>query len=180
MNISASSAPRAPTDSSSFTLFGYAVIVFGIFGFILWAVITPLASAVIAPGVVKVDTSRKAAQHLEGGVVEEVLVRDGDIVNAGDVLLRLDATQAQAQLAIIEGSYIASLAQHARLVAERDEAIERTERELTQGIRRVQFQNKLWVVLAAPAPPLIVALVVYILRARRENIAAPAARLKTA
>ena len=64
-----------------------------------------------------------------------------------------------------------------QLVTERDEAIERTERELTQEIRRVQFQNKLWV-LAGPAPPLMVALVVYLIRARRENIGAPAARLK--
>jgi HlyD family type I secretion membrane fusion protein len=121
MNISAANAPRAPTDGTGFALFGYAVIGFGIFGFIIWAVVTPLASAVIAAGVVKVDTSRKAVQHLEGGVVEEVLVRDGDVVNAGDVLLRLDATRAQAQLSIIRGTYYAGLAQRARLTAERDE-----------------------------------------------------------
>lgn len=124
MNMSAASAPRAPTDGTRFALFGYAVIGFGIFGFILWAVITPLASAIIAPGVVKVYTSRKVVQHLEGGVVAEVLVRDGDIVNAGDVLLRLDATRAQAQLSIIQGTYSAGLAQYARLVAERDELAE--------------------------------------------------------
>ncbi len=124
MKVSATAAPRAPTDRLRFVLFGYAVITFGIFGFIAWAVLTPLSSAVIASGVVKVDSNRKTVQHLEGGVVQEVLVRDGDTVNAGDLVLRLDATRARAQLAILQGTYNANLAQKARLVAERDELAE--------------------------------------------------------
>ncbi len=101
-------------------LVGVAVIAgfFGAFGG--WAVLAPLDSAAIAPGVVSVDTKRKTIQHLEGGIVCEILVRDGDTVKAGDVLIRLDETQPRASLALVEGRHRAALALQARLVAERD------------------------------------------------------------
>lgn len=93
-------------------------VTFGMFG--TWAAVAPLDSAALAPGVVTVKTYRKTVQHLEGGIVNEIQVRDGDQVQAGDVLLVLDNTQAQAELGIVRGQMIAALAQEARLQAERD------------------------------------------------------------
>jgi HlyD family type I secretion membrane fusion protein len=85
-----------------------------------WAAFAPLDSAAIAPGVVIVDSRRKTLQHLEGGIVKEILVRDGDAVEAGRVLVRLDDTRARANLQTVTGRYIAALAEWARLSAERD------------------------------------------------------------
>lgn len=85
-----------------------------------WGAVVPLASAVIALGQVTVDSNRKQVQHLEGGIVSEIRVRDGDAVKAEDVLLRLDATRARATYLILLGSLREELAKAARLVAERD------------------------------------------------------------
>ncbi len=93
-------------------------VTFGMFG--TWAAVAPLDSAALAPGVVTVKTYRKTIQHLEGGIVNEIMVRDGDQVTAGEVLLVLDDTQTQAELGIVKGQMIAALAQEARLQAERD------------------------------------------------------------
>ncbi len=100
--------------------FGFLVIVLIFGGFGSWAAFAPIASAVIAPGVVTVDSSRKKIQHLEGGAVKALLVRDGDSVEAGTVLIRLDETQPRASLAILQGEYDAARAIEARLLAERD------------------------------------------------------------
>ena len=89
-------------------------IVFG------WANLAPLDSAAIAAGTVKVDSNRKSIQHLEGGIVGEIMVRDGDRVAAGDVLVVLDATQAKAAQDLHRARRVATAARLARLVAERD------------------------------------------------------------
>ena len=80
----------------------------------------PLDSAVVAPGVVSVESRRKSVQHLEGGIIKEILVRDGQIVSAGQVLIRLDVTQTQANVTTIQNQLDANRALEARLVAERD------------------------------------------------------------
>lgn len=95
------------------------LIVFGIGGG--WAALAPLDSAAFATGVVAVDSYRKSIQHLEGGIVREVRVHDGDEVRAGDVLVVLDSTQAGSELEATRGQLIAAQAQEARLVAERDD-----------------------------------------------------------
>ncbi len=94
-------------------------VTFGMFG--TWAAVAPLDSAALAPGVVTVKTYRKTVQHLEGGIVEQINVRDGDQVEEGEVLLVLDDTQAKAEMGIIRGQMIASQALEARLKAERDQ-----------------------------------------------------------
>lgn len=111
--------PSRPQVVAS-VLVGYAVIAvfFGIFGG--WAVQARLDSAAIAPGVVVVDTKRKTLQHLEGGIVGEILVRDGDRVHAGQVLIRLDETRPRATLELLRGRYMGAQALEARLIAERD------------------------------------------------------------
>ncbi|MBL4665889.1 MAG: biotin/lipoyl-binding protein, partial [Sneathiella sp.] len=85
-----------------------------------WAALAPLGSAAIASGVVSVEGSRKTVQHFEGGIVAEILVKDGDLVEKGQPLIRLERTQAEASLKLIYGRKMVSLAEMARLLAERD------------------------------------------------------------
>jgi HlyD family type I secretion membrane fusion protein len=101
-------------------LIGFAIIVlfFGVFGG--WAAVAPLQSAAIATGVVSVDSNRKTVQHLEGGIIDKILVRDGDTVKAGQVLITLDKTRPRATLDLLRGRLLASKALEARLIAERD------------------------------------------------------------
>jgi len=94
------------------------LIFFGIFG--AWAVFAPLDSAAIASGKLAVENNRKVVQHLEGGIVKEILVRDGEAVKTGQPLIRLVSIQPRAQLQLIRGQRNALLARAARLRAERD------------------------------------------------------------
>jgi HlyD family secretion protein len=97
---------------------GIAVVLaaFGVFG--AWAAHAPLDSAAIAPGHVEADSRRKAIQHLEGGIVREILVREAETVREGQVLIRLDPTQARASAAMVRKQALAAAAREARLVAE--------------------------------------------------------------
>ena len=85
-----------------------------------WAALAPLESAAIAPGEVTIDTNRKTIQHLEGGIISEILVRDGDIVAPGQALIRLEKIQSRAELELLQGRHITASAIEARLIAERD------------------------------------------------------------
>src|SRR5262247_3197235 len=89
-----------------------------------WAATTELSGAVIAPGSVVVDSSVKKVQHLTGGIVGELLVRDGQHVRTGEVVLRLDETVTRANLAIVIKGLDEMAARRARLEAERDRAEE--------------------------------------------------------
>jgi len=102
-------------------IIGFTVIFFsfGVLG--AWAALAPIAKAVIANGLVKVDSNRKKLQHLEGGTVNTILVKDGDSVKKGDVLIRLDQVRAKASYAIVQTSYQSEMARVARLMAERDQ-----------------------------------------------------------
>lgn len=91
---------------------------FGIFGG--WAFFAPMDSSALAPGVVVVKSYKKTVQHLDGGIVSKIFVKDGDLVKEGDPLIILDDTQIKAQLGIAYGQYISLAAQVARLQAERD------------------------------------------------------------
>lgn len=98
--------------------FGIIFVVFGIFGG--WAALAPLDSAANAPGVVTVQSYRKTVQHLEGGIVKELLVRDGDTVRKGDPLIILDDSQVRAEYEINRSQLVAAMAAEARLRAERE------------------------------------------------------------
>lgn len=100
----------------------YAIVVLGLGGFVLWTAFAPLWGGAMMPGRVAVDTNRQTVQHLEGGIVSEILVRDGAIVQAGDLLIRLHDVRAQANLQVLRDRLHASLARRARLIAERDDA----------------------------------------------------------
>ena len=93
-------------------------VVFGGFG--LWSLVAPIDSAALAPGVVIVKSYKKTIQHLEGGIVKDILVREGDRLEAGDVLLVLDNTQTSAKLEIAKAQLYAFQARESRLLAERD------------------------------------------------------------
>ncbi|WP_457091376.1 HlyD family type I secretion periplasmic adaptor subunit [Microvirga sp. P5_D2] len=85
-----------------------------------WAAVTELSGAVVAPGTLVVDSHVKKVQHPTGGVVGEILARDGDRVRAGDVVIRLDETVARANLAMVAKSLDELAARQSRLEAERD------------------------------------------------------------
>lgn len=99
-------------------LFGIAVIVVA-FGFVGgWASFASIDGAVLASGTVTVDSYRKTVQHLEGGIVQRIHVRDGDTVRRGDLLIELDETQARANYLVSYNRYMTELARQARLEAE--------------------------------------------------------------
>ena len=101
-------------------LMGMGLMIF-LFGFIfLWAALVPLQSGAVAPGRIVVDSNRKEIQHLEGGIVKEIAVKEGQTVAAGQLLVRLDNTNSQARSDLLRGEYIAARASEARLLAERD------------------------------------------------------------
>jgi len=99
---------------------GYAVLLLLFVAMGGWAATTDISGAVIAPGVLVVDTSVKKVQHPSGGVVGEVRVRDGDRVTAGDILVRLDETITRANLGIVSKELVELTVRKARLEAERD------------------------------------------------------------
>ena len=84
------------------------------------AAVMPINGAVISSGTVSIEGEYKGVQHLEGGIVSEILVRNGDIVKAGDVLVRLDNTQAHATFTAMSAKVADHAIQEARLIAERD------------------------------------------------------------
>jgi HlyD family type I secretion membrane fusion protein len=85
-----------------------------------WAATTQLTGAIIASGMVKVDQNLKAIQHRDGGIVSEIAVREGDFVNEGQIMFRLDDAETRAELSIVKHQLVELLARQSRLVAERD------------------------------------------------------------
>jgi HlyD family secretion protein len=105
-----------------YTIAGGAVVLFLTCGVGVWATTMKIAGALIAPGTIVVDSNVKKVQHPTGGVVGEVRVHDGDRVEAGDLLVRLDDTVARANFAIVTKGLTELEARRARLAAERDRA----------------------------------------------------------
>jgi HlyD family secretion protein len=99
-------------------------LAFLLLGFGLWSTMTTLSGAVVASGRIEVEQNRQVVQHPDGGVVAEILVTEGAVVEAGDVLLRLDGTLIQSERTIILGQKRELAARTARLEAERDGATE--------------------------------------------------------
>jgi membrane fusion protein, epimerase transport system len=99
---------------------GGLVLVLGFGGLGAWSALAPLKSAALAPGVVKVASERKTVQHLEGGIVKEILVKEGQEVRAGQVLVRLDDLNARARHSTLQAAHDSLSAEFARLEAERD------------------------------------------------------------
>lgn len=111
------------TWSARWPLFwGFLTVALLIGGLGAWSVMTTLAGAIIAPGHIEVSQKRQVVQHPDGGVVAEILVKEGASVAAGVVLIRLDGSQLRSELAIVENQLHELAARRARLEAERDGA----------------------------------------------------------
>ncbi|WP_370285442.1 HlyD family type I secretion periplasmic adaptor subunit [Phaeobacter sp. B1627] len=91
-------------------------------GFGTWSVFSSIAGAVVASGQIEVDRNRQVVQHIDGGVVADILVDEGDLVEKGQTLLRLDEADLRSELTITEGQLFEMMARRGRLEAERDEA----------------------------------------------------------
>ena len=111
---------EAGDDARHFVRLGWfaAAAVFG--GLFVWSIFAPIDSAIIAPGQMSVETNRKTIQHLEGGVIRKILVKEGQEVRAGDLLIELDDTVSGANVDVLSAQLAESIARYARLLAERD------------------------------------------------------------
>ncbi|MGA7805309.1 HlyD family type I secretion periplasmic adaptor subunit [Bradyrhizobium sp.] len=112
-------------------IIGLAMVIVLAGGFGGWASTMEISGALIAPGQIVVESSVKKVQHPTGGVVGELLARDGDVVKAGDVVVRLDDTVTKANLAIVTKTLDASMARAARLEAEQ------------RGLDKIRFSPQL-------------------------------------
>lgn len=108
------------TDARVFARIGWFIVLLGMGGFLLWAFLAPLDKGVPMSGTVAKASNRQAVQHQMGGTVRDLLVRDGDVVKAGQVLLRMDSVLAKSQSDISRAQYLTARATEARLMAERD------------------------------------------------------------
>jgi HlyD family type I secretion membrane fusion protein len=112
-------APRgALLQQYLFAGWGIVALVFG--GLVAWSVFAPFEGAVLSAGQISVETNQQAVQHLEGGIVREIYVRESDQVAEGQKLLSLDATSTDASLQGLEARLVGLLGTEARLIAERD------------------------------------------------------------
>jgi HlyD family secretion protein len=124
--------PASPrTRLRSLTLTGNLLVICFVLGLGIWSGFAPLESAAIASGVVESESSRKTIQHLEGGIVREILVSDGDAVRNGQTLIALDDTRARAEVQSLQGQLWDAAAREARLQAEQ------------QGQERLSFPDGL-------------------------------------
>jgi len=103
-----------------FLFLGYGTLFFMVLGLGVWGATSRISGAVIAPGSVEVEGNRQVVQHLSGGVIAVINVRDGDVVEAGEVLVELDGDTLRSELEIVEGQWFEILSRTSRLAAERD------------------------------------------------------------
>ena len=141
--------PNYPTKYGRTATAGWLVILTAFGGLAAWSTFAPLSTAAIASGTVVVDSFRKSVQHLQGGIIQDILVRDGQHVEIGDVLLRLDPTQTRSLVQMLQAQVDLSRAEEARLLTERDgsttirfpaELLERAQkaRDLSETLRGQQ------------------------------------------
>ena len=120
-----SAGDEGPSNSiRHVALAGWLIIAIFFGGIGSWAVTAPLNGAVVGNAVVKVDGNRKSVQHLDGGIVKELRVKEGDKVDAGEILVVLDETQAQAEYDVLSQQYMVLRATEVRLLTELDHGSE--------------------------------------------------------
>ena len=116
--MSSEADKRFPTRGP--LIIGLAALVLLVGGFGTWAATTNISGAIVASGQIQVERNRQVVQHPDGGVVAEILVDEGDTVEAGQTMIRLDPTLLLSELTIVEGQYFELVARRGRLQAERD------------------------------------------------------------
>ena len=97
---------------------GFWVLIVGFGGFILWSALAPLDEGVSAQGLVSIESRRKTIQHLSGGLIQKVLIKEGQVVKAGDILVELDEGMSKANFESIRQNYMGQRAAESRLLAE--------------------------------------------------------------
>ncbi|HEH6412107.1 TPA: biotin/lipoyl-binding protein, partial [Pseudomonas aeruginosa] len=107
-------------DENAYARLGWLLVLFGFGGALLWAAFAPLDQGVAVPATVIISGQRKSVQHPLGGVVKHILVRDGQHVEAGEPLIRMEPTQAQANVDSLLNRYANARLNQARLQAEYD------------------------------------------------------------
>lgn len=112
-------ARELETDVRPLVRIGLLILILGVGSVFLWAATARINSAATASGVVAPFSGRQSVQHLEGGIIRDILVRNGARVQGGDVLIRLDDTRARASYDLLNNRYLNALATQARLIAER-------------------------------------------------------------
>ena len=105
---------------------GCAIVLVVFVGFGGWAATAHIASAAVGQGTIGVSLRRQVVQHLEGGIIAELRVREGSYVKAGDLLIRLDETKLRASYDLYRNQYLTALGEKARLEAQRDDLAEIT------------------------------------------------------
>jgi HlyD family secretion protein/epimerase transport system membrane fusion protein len=138
---------------------GIGVVLLIVVAFGGWAATAPLAGGAVAPGIISPDGSRKTIQHLEGGIIGEIRVRDGDYVTVGTPLLALEDTRARAAYDVLLRQYQSLAAAKARLTAE--------QRDLDD----IDFPEELLAVADDPEVTDILALQRYLFTTRRDALA---------
>jgi HlyD family secretion protein len=128
-----------------FLILGYVTFVIFVGGVGAWAAVTRIAGAVVGSGSIEVEGNRQVIQHPTGGVIKAIHARDGDKVEAGDILVELDGEELIPELGIVEGQWFELLARKSRLAAERD------------GLEAIAFDPEL--VERAPGSPAIAQLI---------------------
>lgn len=108
------------TDATAHTRLGWWIVLAGVGGFLLWAIFAPLDKGVPVNGTVMVSSNRKVIQYPATGTIDEILVADGDVVKAGQVLVKMNDVTLKSEAEISRVQYFSSLANRARLTAERD------------------------------------------------------------
>jgi protease secretion system membrane fusion protein len=108
------------TDERVYSKLGWIIVLLGVGGFLLWAMFAPLDKGAPLSGTVAKESNRKTIQHPTGGVVEEILVKEGDVVKAGQVLLKMNPIQVTSAANISRIQLWTAQAIEARLLAERD------------------------------------------------------------
>ena len=116
-------AVQPDRNDRRFRIVGYFLLLIVFVGFGGWSAIAPLGSAAPATGMVIVKNEKKTIQHLEGGILDQLLVREGDRVSENQLLARLDTTQVQANLDVLSSQLLGARARMSRLQAERSDAV---------------------------------------------------------
>ena len=119
-NIPAESSSWVETDETTHTRLGGWIVLAGVGGFVLWATFAPLDKGVPVPGTVTVSRHLQAVQHQTGGIIDKILVKEGDHVAMGQVLVHMNEVQIKAQAEITRTQLMTAQATEARLLAERD------------------------------------------------------------
>ena len=122
---------RKPWSARTPLLVGFFALLLLVGGFGSWSVTSRISGAVVAPGQIEVEQNRQVVQHPDGGVVDQVLVKEGDKVQAGQTLIVLDGTLMRSELTIVENQLFEIIARRGRLEAERD------------GASRITFSDEL-------------------------------------